>query len=213
MSATYIIEKVGIDALDILIEEGKIQRISTHQMLNTAECENCNWNLIGNSDDSERIVRKAEQHNMQARHKIHVQARQCYDIKFNDVVALHEYEKYDSKHGKQVISSQEPQYQSGKSQSFYLNSDVKKGKMNLMIGEKGHGTRSKVIDCETTYDEIKEIICEFGEDKELDPNQQEHITVIDIVIIAIYNRLEISVNIPGTSISLHTIKDSYDIAV
>ena len=214
MSTTYIIEKVGIDALDILIEEDKIEKCNTQQMLNTAECENCNWNLIGSSDDSERIIRKSEQHNMQAQHKIRVQARQCYDIKFNDVVALHEYEKYNSKLNRQVIGEhQEPQDQSGKSQSFYLNSNVKKGKMNLMIGEKGHGTRSKTIDCETTYDEIKDIIGEFGEDKELNPNQQEHITVIDIVIIAIYNRLEISVKLPGTSISLHTVKDSYDITV
>ena len=214
MSATYIIEKVGIDALDILIEEGKIERISTRQMLNTAECQNCNWNLIGNSDDSQRIVQKSEQHNMQAQHKIHVQAMQCYDIKFNDVIALHEYEKYKSKHNRQVIGETQCQSgKSGKSQSFYLNSDVKKGKMNLMIREKGHGTRSKVIECETAYDEIKEIIGEFGEDKELDANQQEHLTVIDIVIIAIYNRLEISVNLPGTSVSLHTVKDSYDIAV
>ena len=189
--------------LDILIEEGKIERISTRQMLNTAECQNCNWNLIGSSDDSERIVQKSEQHNMQAQHKIHVQAMQCYDIKFNDVVALHEYEKYNSKHNRQVIG--ETQDQLGKSQSFYLNSDVKKGKMT-MICNNGNTQGHKVIDVDGNFDSITESIREWTDHCGLTSDHDDTYIILNIIVIAILNRIDVTIHVPGGSINFQIIR-------
>ena len=197
MSASYIIERTDINRLDKLIEEGKIERVNLHQMLSVAECQGCNWNLIGDVSHSERIRQKAEQHNMSDNHQIHMQARQSHDIRFNEIVELHKYQHLKSTLNTETIGQP--------TQSFNLNSEVKKGKMNL-IYTNGITIGTKEIKLDMGHDGIVEAVCEWTDHHGLKDEHEDSYTIRHTLVIAILNRLEITIKVPQMDITFETLK-------
>lgn len=197
MSATHLIERIGMDGLDKLIEEGKVKRVSTHQYFTNVECENCNWNIIGDQSHNDEMTQQASRHNMITNHRVHVQAMQCYDLRFNEIVRLHEYleTKHDS--NKQIIGQP--------TQSFYLNSDVKQGKMNLLCTN-GTARSSKIVDLECGYDGIVGIVQEWTDWHGLKDDHPDSYITRQMLIIASLSRLEITVKVKGTSITFETLR-------
>lgn len=202
MSATHIIERCGIAGLEVLLEEKKISRVQTHQLLSVAECENCNWSIIGDEKDDTLIKEQAVRHNMITNHRIHAQAMQCNDIKFHQIIQLDDYKKYDSTWGRTVIESDKN-----------LNPQGKPGKMCLQtVFTDGTNRGSKVFDSQAEIRELEGGVHEFiaetapeMTDIQDNANNETRHDIHNIIIIAIQRRLEI--NIKGfMGFSFETIK-------
>ena len=197
MSASYIIERTDINGLDKLIDEGKVERVSSRQMLSVAECEGCDWNLIGDVSHSERIRQKAEQHNMSDNHQIHMQALQCFDIRLNEIVELHKYQHLKNTRNTETIGQP--------TQSIHLNTVMKQGKMNLLYFNgkaKGH----KEIDLEIGCDGIVEAVSEWTDYHGIKDEHEDSCIIRQIIATALLNRIEVTIKVKGTSTVFETLK-------
>ena len=209
MSRDYIIEKVGLNKLDQIVNEGLAKRIHLHQYITVAECENCGFNLIGNTEKhGDEIKERVDEHHKETNHCIYIRKRQCYDLRMLKVVDLHEYQEYKDAIGNlKVIGT--PFHKRNK-----LKNEVKSGTMTdrlyggifVLVSESDGRTKGcKQFNPHAEYRELEEEVMEFIH--EVAGVSDRDYEIRELIVNAIFSiRLEITIKVPDMPIVIETIR-------
>lgn len=211
MSRDYIIERVGLNKLDALVEEGLAQRVQTHQYITVAECENCSFNLIGNTDaHQDEIKERVDTHHKDTNHCIFIRQRQCYNLKMNKVVDLQEHKEYkgDVLGNLKIIGT--PYHQRNE-----LKNDVKSGTMTdrlyggIFVSVSESGGRNKGIkqfNPHAEYRDLEKQVRLFLHEVAGVLGDRDY-EIRGLIVNAIFSiRLEITIKVPDMPIVIETIR-------
>ena len=210
MSRDYIIESVGLNKLDELVAEGLADRTQKHQYITVAECENCSFNLIGNTEKhGDEIKERVDAHHKETNHCIFIRQRQSYNLKMNKVVDLQEHKEYkDDVIGNLKIIGM-PYHKRNE-----LKNDVKSGTMTdrlyggifVIVSEAGGRTKGcKQFNPHADYRELEEEVRLFIHEV-VDVSDRDY-EIRELIVNAIFSiRLEITIKVPDMPIVIETIR-------